>query len=393
MKRTANRRWLGLGGVALLALILVSLFAAPHAATLQQGSTYSRVPGGYGAWYAYMKEQGIPIQRWQKPLDQLFHPSQPSHPLDQAVPIRFSTSVLDAIRSPITFVQITPNPIPTGFSEEWVSRGNVLIKVGERATVTAAPFSSNLKSAAGRVKIETSRRHIERVKQPEEEQSSLLSDAFGDVVWEVSIGKGRIIYVSTPYLAANAYQKESGNFKFLMQLVTEPNHQIYVDEYLHGYKDKAVIAQETAQGLITYLAKTPLVLVAVQTSVILLVLIWGQNQRLGRPVKLTDPAVDNSKAYVQALASVLQKASCSEFVVETVGKAEQLQVQRSLGLGPDLFDPEAVIAAWVQQTGRPASELEDLLNLTQHPRQLNERGMLVWLSKMQAVRRTIGIGG
>ncbi|NJN59943.1 MAG: DUF4350 domain-containing protein, partial [Leptolyngbyaceae cyanobacterium SL_5_9] len=140
------------------------------------------------------------------------------------------------------------------------------------------------------------------------------------------------------------------------------------------------------ENIVLYLAKTPLLLLAVQAGIMLLVLILG-HRRLGPAIALETPSTDNSKAYIQAMAGVLQKANSNKFVVEMVGKAEQLNVQRSLGLGTNLLEPTVVTAAWTQQTGRPAAELAEILDLVDNHAQISERELLSWLDKVQTMRR------
>jgi hypothetical protein len=376
-----QKRWVGAVLLALVVIVLLSLAIAPQSQQ-RQGSTYSRAPSGYGAWYAYMEEQNLPIQRWQRPLAELFE-------LADVPPVQEigSRTAAPSLGAPITLVQINSRAVWLKIvNPEWVKRGNVLILVGASAPVSRAPFRSLLSSPVGAVKIETSRRETNRQSvQPQ------LEDQYGMVVWQAEQGQGKVIYVATPHLAANAYQNEAGNFEFLAQLTAAPGYPIYVDEYLHGYRDPE--SQEKAgsaspESLIGYLAKTPLILLAIQAIVILLVLIWGQNQRLGRPRPLAEPPIDNSQAYTQALAAVLQKANCHEFVVETIGKTEQQQVQQALGLGTTLLDPQTVIEAWVQQTGRPAAEMQDILQPAKLQR-WSDSELRVWLNKLQNVRRQL----
>jgi len=73
---TLSKRQIWILAIALAALVIISLFAAPGGKQQQSGSTYGRSPDGYGAWYAFMESRGIPIQRWQKPLKLLFQPSE-----------------------------------------------------------------------------------------------------------------------------------------------------------------------------------------------------------------------------------------------------------------------------------------------------------------------------
>lgn len=359
-----------LAAIALGALLLLSLFAAPNNAELRRGSTYNRSPDGYGAWFASVQSQGISIQRWRRPLEDIFDPSP----------------VASAPKEPVTVLRVSPtfNDFLT-VDDEWVKRGNVFVLLGERSPVTAAPFTSFFNSPEGRVKVETRRRANGRSSNAQ--INVLLSDSYGPMVWEQPIGKGKIIFASTPHLAANAYQDEPGNFPYLTALVREAGHPLWVDEFIHGYKDQEVVEQETGGSWVSYLANTPLLLLGVQAGVIFLVAVWGQNRRLGRAEEIAPPKIDNSEAYIQALGSVLNKAESSEFVLQTIGKAEQMTVQRSLGLGTIPVQSETLVQAWTQQTGRPAEDLNELLVPVARQRRIEERDLLRWLKSVQNVRR------
>ena len=383
-----KKRWFWLVAIATGVILLLTLLFAPAGGKLYSGSTYSRAPDGYGAWYAFMETRGTPVRRWQKPFDEL--------PTSQ---------------NPMTFLRVNSQISPEwlNFQEQkWVEQGNTLVVLGVRSPITPAEFSSIQKSPVGGVKIETGRRQ----KELSQEEKRELGDRFGSIVWQKPLGKGQVIFATTPHLAANAYQDEPGNFTFLAQLVTpkgktvgdnltQPNlfpeskiqnpkskiqKPLWVDEYIHGYKDKDVLAKEDNKNWLSYLAKTPLFPTLLQAGVILVVLILAKNRRLGPPISLTAPTVDNSEAYIQALAGVLQKAETRQFVVEMVGKEEQLQLQKTLGLGSILLDPQTLVAAWVQQTGRPAAELEQVLQLQSKKQRISKQDLLTWLEKWQKIQ-------
>ncbi|MGK7874927.1 MAG: DUF4350 domain-containing protein [Xenococcaceae cyanobacterium] len=365
MKISKGRLWL-FGAIALGAVIIITFLAAPANNKLNSGSTYSRGPDGYGAWYAFMSERGIPIQRWQKPFQDLVN--------------------REDVEPPITLLRVYSRLTPRRLSKserDWVERGNNLVILGVREPVTEAPFSTQQDSPAGRVKIDTGRRKI-YVKE------EILGDRFGAVVWEEKLGKGRVIFATTPHLAANAYQDIQDNYKFLAQLVTKYELPVWVDEYIHGYKDVEVIARETGENLFSYLATKPIFLALVQGLILLFVAIWAGNRRFGAPITLSAPVIDNSKAYIQALAGVLQKAGSTEFVLDTVGKEEQRQLQKALGLGEVLLNHKSLVDAWVQQTGRAASELEPLLKAQSRKRRMREIDLLGWLDKWEQIRRQGG---
>ena len=356
-----RRLWL-FGAIAIGAAIVITLLAAPANNKLNSGSTYSRAPEGYGAWYAFMSERETPVERWQKPFQDLAE-REDGEP-------------------PITLLRVYSQLMPGKLSpkeRDWVKNSNNLVILGVHQPVTEAPFSTMHNSPAGRVKIDTGRRE-RKVEQ------TILGDRFGAVVWEERIGKGRVIYATTPHLAANAYQEIEGNYEFLAQLVSRNEQPVWVDEYIHGYKDPEAIEGEQGKNIISYLARTPLFSTFVQGLIILLVVIWASNRRFGQALTLTTPVVNNSEAYIQALAGVLQKAERIEFILSVVGKEEQRQLQKALGLGEVLLDNQSLIEAWVQQTGRTATELEQLLKTQSRKRRIREKVLLAWLNKWEQIR-------
>lgn len=395
MNLSKNRFWL-LGAIAITAITIVTLLFAPANNKINSGSTYNRAPDGYGAWYAFMSKRGTEVQRWQKPFED-FAKNQ------------------DA-KLPTTLLRIYSKLIPEAVSDtegKWVEQGNTLVILGVRAPVTPAPFSSLHQASAGEIKIDTGRRYPSDKKQ-------VLDDQFGAIVWEKTVGKGTVYFASTSHLAANAYQDFPGNYEFLAKLVTQleggeqeiegtqqalavkliqnssnPQSQetskflnkVWVDEYIHGYKDAEVIEREYEGNLFTYLAKTPLFPVLIQGTIILLVAIFAGWNRFGQPVTLSAPQVDNSEAYIQALAGVLQKANSTDFAVEIIGKEEQLQLQKALLLGQTSLESETLTNAWVEQTGRKAAELSELLPSPSHKRRISDSDLLAWLGKWQQIRQ------
>jgi hypothetical protein len=391
-----RRAWIFLS-IALATLVVLSAIAAPST-RLHTGSTYGRTPDGYGAWFAYMQAQGTPVQRWQRPFDDLL--DLPDSTLPEATPISTNAqglgddpgagSSLDSRPAePMTLVGISPfveqalRP-----DEDWLRRGNVLVLVGVRSPVTGAPFRSVLPTPQREVVVETTRRQ-----SPAPERRAKLSDGFGLIAWEQSVGTGKVIRVAAPHLAANAYQDEPGNFQFLADLVTQPGHPVWVDEYIHGYRDSADrAAGRSPQSVWAYLSRTPVALLAVQSLVLLALAVWASNRRMGKPLADPPPKLDNSQAYIQALGTVLRKAESTEFVVDTLSKAEQINLQRSLGLGSTPLDLLTLSRAWEQHTGQPAANLRRLLN-PERKKRLGDRALLEWVSRVQGLRELGREGG
>jgi hypothetical protein len=386
MKR--SRRPLWIGGIILGILLLLTILIAPSAKNLT-GSTFGRGPDGYGAWYEFMHKEGKSIQQWKRPFTELIQKAKTDRKTGQ-----FAT--LLQIYAGIT--EETLDPTLFGLSDlqkEWVKQGNTLVVLGSYGSVTPANFRTQQNSSKGPLKIETTLRvsqdetsdFLSNKNSEETKFKTLLGDRFGAVVWQKNIEKGTVIYTTTPYLGANAYQDIPGNFPFLAQIVTQQGNHWYVDEYLHGFKDKDVITREAAKNWIGYITKTPLLPILLQGSILLILLIWAENRRFGIPQTIQAPITDNSKAYIQALSGVLQKAERSEFVLEVVGQEEQLQLQQKLGLGSTLLEPDALIAAWIEQTGHPAVELQQILSTKDRKRRLSDPELKIWLEMLQTLRQ------
>jgi hypothetical protein len=356
-----QKKVLVIGAIALFIIILITLFFAPNNNQQQSGSTYNRQPDGYAAWYEYMIKKGVKIKRGEKPFQQLIKENN----------------------SPITLVKIQPLLdwyYQTNEELNFVKKGNNLIILGVKQLVTKANFITMQNTDLGMIKIETSRRA-----NNQSSTQSILKDNFGDIVWKKKINKGEITQIVTPYFAANAYQDYSANYEFLAKLVTQYNQPIWVDEYLHGYKDKEVIKQEIGEDLFSYLSKKPLLIIFIQSIILLLVCIWGFNYYFGKPITLSVPKINNSKAYIDALAAVLQKAESSDFLLEIIGKEERLQLQKQLGLGSKLLDSQTLLDVWQNQEGNK-KELQSLLSLQSKKSIINNTILLKWLNGWQKLR-------
>ena len=352
--------------IALAVIITITLVAAPSNNKSNSGSTYGRNADGYGAWYEYMSSRGTPLQRWQKPFSKLIDKQE---------------------TKPVTYIQIYSKfqfkqsklipPQLTPSEQDWIEQGNTLAIIGIYQPATAAPFNSLLPQGDRQIKIATTRRNISSSK-------TILGDRFGAVVWEKKIGKGTVIYATTPHLAANAYQDFTDNYEFLAELVSK-NKQIWVDEYIHGYKDRETIAEEEKENLLNYLAKTPLFPFFIQLLIIILLAVIAAFRRFGQPTIINNSVVDNSMAYIEALSGVLVKANCTNFVVTTITKDEQVKLQQKLGLGSTLVDEETLIKAWTRQTGNSPTELRQLLQISKQERPLSDRELANWVQKWQEI--------
>ena len=367
MPNFRQRKWLFVA-IAIAVIILLTLVAAPNSSGHKNdsGSTYGRNPDGYGAWYEYMSQKDVPIARWRKPFSKLIE--------DDIQGITYLQ-----IRSKVDFLTSIDD---SSLRREWIAQGNTLVIVGSYQPATAAPFISFLPYrqqplSDNQIKIQTTRRYRQQTK----ETKTILGDRYGAVVWQENIGKGKVIYCTTPYLAANAYQDHPENYQFLAELVSD-NKAIWVDEYIHGYKDRETIASEQQENILSYLAKTPLFLLFIQAVLIAIVASIVALRRFGQPVTSQQAIADNSTAYIDALAGVLEKANSTDFALEVIGRDEQHKLQTALGLGRSLVDRETLLTAWNRSNWSTEQQLPLINN---GRKKLSDAQLISWVRQWQKI--------
>ena len=372
MLKSRQSKWI-FGIIAIAALVILSLVAAPSGEKNNNGSSYGHGPEGYGAWYEYMEKRELPIKRCQSPK-----------PFAECLPDNGQAYTYLKI---LTGVELNRRSSRLSKTERArVSKGNTLIILGQDQPATAAPFKSQLAYrdqplSSRQIEIETTRR-----RQIQTRETSLLSDRFGSMVWSENVGKGQVIYSITPYLAANAYQDSPDNYFFLAKLAKQDKTQgIYFDEYTHGYKDKKTAAKESKNNVLDYLAQTPWYLIFIQLVVILSIAAVTAFRRFGKP-KVTKTAIaDNSTAYIDALAGVLEKASSTDFVVDNISQDEQQKLQASLGLGKFPVNYDTLIAACKHQRPELVNELNQLLKISNARDKISDAQLITWIQKWQKI--------
>jgi Domain of unknown function (DUF4350) len=389
--RKSLKQYWQLGLLAIVAVVLITVISAMGGDSRLAGSSYSTAANGYNHWYQMMLDRGVKIHRWQKSFPKL--------------------AELPEYAQGVTLLQVQPQLeklLITNQQQEWVIKGNTLVILGVDAPAEEIPFQTDLESPQGKIRIETTRRFRANINSnkffKDADRETIIQDRSGSVITQFQLAKGRIIIATTPYIAANAYQDFQPNHELLAELVTKDRQQILVDEYIHGYTDrKPVIDPITGDvktddensdnnDTLSYLASTPLIVVFINLLLGILVLAWQQNRRFGNVVIPKTPAVENSEAYIQALGGVLRQANSSEFVLQNIGKAEQLSWQQKLGLGKErLVESQVLITAWENQVKLPTDDLRFVLQLTAEARRTNPAELIVWLTKIREIDRQLGI--
>jgi Domain of unknown function (DUF4350) len=355
--------------IASLCLILIVTAMAPP--DYPKGSSYENTLSGYAQWYRFMETQHHPIERWRRDYRQLKGTGQT---LIQVADVEGSQST----------------ELGTPEILAWVKNGNTLIELSWAGGVTGAPFLSDLPTPKGTVRIETTRRYGSN-----NFDEVLLKDAFGGVIGLATFQKGEVIKIAYPWMGAGNYVNvnQGANFQVLADLATQRKGTIWVDEWIHGYRDlepTSVLADDKTQDLWGYFAERPIAVMAGQGVLLLLMLLWGQNQRFGALIRVAPPTRNSNEQYIQALADTLNTHGHTEYVLALLGQSLRDRLKSRLSLvGADLAgDGDGAIAAqWATVTGRPAAELLELLEQSSTDKRLRDSELLTWVQQADTILR------
>lgn len=355
--------------IGLLCLSLVVSIAAPK--SYPNGSSYDSSLSGYAQWYEFMKTQNHPIQRWRRDYSHLQGQKQT---LIQVADVeRFQD----------------PN-IESAEILDWVKQGNTLILLRWGGEVSGAPFRSGLTTPRGVVQIETTRRYQNR---SENFDDGLLKDSFGTAIGSETLEKGTVIKSVYPWIGSGIYAQKGANFQVLADLATGQKGTIWVDEWLHGYRDiekTPALAKAKPQDLWSYFARRPIAVMAGQGVLLIALLLWGQNQRFGALLRMTPPPRNSSEQYIQALADTLNTHGHTEYVLALLGQSLRDRLRSRLGIvGADGSGETdgAIATEWAVVTGRPSSELLELLKQSRAQKRLKDSELLAWVGQADTILR------
>jgi len=281
-------------------------------------TTYSSGTAGYKALYLWLKDLGIPVERWERDLKSL--------PAQAGVLVLFEP-------------RLGPESGELMELEGWVRRGGTLF-IG---TQMPSPFLTPFGVGVGQDKGESgeegprvqpgsyirgkrdirSERHIDISPGPAELVVH-IQDRWGALLGVVEKGKGRVMVLTDPGLFSNLRLKQGDHGRLALELLLSHLGEgtLLVDEYHHGYgRATSVIGHVLGSGLLGFL---------VQGGLILLVLWAAAGRRFGPPRPLPREAPRSPMEFVRAMAGLFQRARANRLALETVTRWTEEEARRLL---------------------------------------------------------------
>ena len=273
-------------------------------------STYNAASAGYKALYLWLREMGVPAERWERPLTEL-------------------------TREADVLVMISPR-LGSGSDElkaleTWIRDGGTLIRISSSLDPFARQLVSDLKvrdhdqKQAGHKEswsfqpgpyIRGQRTILSKihlgVDSGRQETIVHARDAFGPLVLVAEQGKGRVITIFDPSLFSNLYLRSGDHARLALDVLLTHlgDGQLLIDEYHHGYGRVTSVAAYVFQSG----AFVPLLQV-----MFLVLLLWAvASRRFGPARPLRREMERSSMEYVRAVAQLFQRVKARRLALESV---------------------------------------------------------------------------
>jgi hypothetical protein len=203
-----------------------------------------------------------------------------------------------------------------------------------------------------------------------------IADNEGALLVDYAYGRGTIVVLSDPYIVANGGLKLEDNLQLAINILAGSGGLIAFDEYHQG---KGV----TQNAFASYFAGTPVLAIAAQVALLLLLLLWTNARRFGRPLPL--PHVDrrSSLEFVASMAELQERSRAFDLAIENIYTRTRRVLARYAGV--DYNSTRSEIATRIaSRSSIDAHKLETLMRQCEEA--INGQA-ISWRQSVDLVRR------
>jgi len=152
-----------------------------------------------------------------------------------------------------------------------------------------------------------------------------IADPNGAIVIDYVYGSGRVIVLSDPYLVSNRGISTKDNWQLAINALTNYEGLIAFDEYHQG---RGI----TGNAFATYFSGTPVLAIAGQLLLLVLLVLWTNARRFARPLPL--PQVDrrSSLEFVASMAELQERSKAFDLAIENIYSRTRRVLARYAGL-------------------------------------------------------------
>ena len=297
-------------------------------------STYNEKGSGSKGLFLWLEALGVPVRRWERPLDDLpggatmllvLGPRRPleDHELDALDRWVRGGGVLlladDAVGGPVP--------------EVWA--GAPALKFGLRPRPSGAEgtlrpafpsrYVEGVETIQPRGRVRFQRRRAEG-------WAPLFADEGGDLLASKRSGRGTVIALADPGLFSNGRLETAGHARLALNLVLAHagKGMVLVDEFHHGHGDQ--------DAFYRYLKGTAVPWMLAQGALAFLAFLVARGTRFGAPVPPAQSARASSLEYAAALGDLYRRAGARRIAAEALAGSLRRTLAEAVGAraGEDL---------------------------------------------------------
>ena len=203
-----------------------------------------------------------------------------------------------------------------------------------------------------------------------------IADKNGALLVDYRYGLGEIVVLSDPYMVTNGGIKLNDNLQLALNLIAGREGLIAFDEYHQG---RGI----TRNAFASYFAGTPVLALGAQLVLIVLLILWTNGRRFGRPLPL--PQIDrrSSLEFVASMAELQERSRAFDLAIENIYTRTRRVLARHAGL--DYNSPRAEIAARI--ASRSTIDQQRLETLMRQCEEAINGAPITWRQSIDLVRR------
>ena len=213
-----------------------------------------------------------------------------------------------------------------------------------------------------------------------------VADQNGALLVDYTYGRGRVILLSDPYLVTNRGIRANDNLQLAINAVTAHDGLIAFDEYHQG-------RGATGNAFALYFSGTPVLAIAAQVALVVLLILWTNARRFGRPLPL--PHVDrrSSLEFVASMAELQERSRAFDLAIENVYTRTRRVLARYAGVNYNSSRSE--IAARIAARSKiEAHQLETLMRQCEeviNGQPINWRQAVDLVKRLRELERKLGL--
>ena len=388
-------------------------------------STYHSGPTGTRALHDFLNESGYKVMRWRKAPDKLLNDSSmvKTFVVVGRTQVAFTKEEAHALRRWVAlggrFVlidrQIHPDLVPS--SGGWTISSREFGYPGLEVNPADASQMTQNVTALRPVQPTALTRDVEAVmpsrfasridiEAPTQENADSdlddmgnnmlngspaptvhIADRFGPLLVDYAYGLGHIVVLSDPYIVTNGGIRLSDNLQLAINTVAGREGLIAFDEYHQG---KGITQNEFAE----YFAGTPVLAFAAQILLLVLLILWTNARRFGRPLPL--PQVDrrSSLEFVASMAELQERSRAFDLAIENIYTRMRRVLARHAGV--DYNSSRLEIAARIAERSTiDRNRVETLMRQCEEAingEPINWRQSIDLVRRLREVERDLGLG-